>query len=242
MWTWSSAPAESSTAWSSASATTPKGLVFSLQERLAMMRREVGHLQNVQVKAFRGLMVDFAKAEKVSVVLRGIRTVSDLEYEIQMAFTNRSSAGSRRFSSRQAGARLHQRAVHQGDRPRRRARERHGLAHDGSQTAGAVGPRAGPAPARNGEPMSLRALLLGDVVATPAATSSPKNSPRFGRSGRWILHRQRRKGSGRARVDDRRQRDPRGALHRCPPPRDCRYTPATAATLSFLWRTTFITQ
>ncbi len=70
-----------------------KACVFSLQERLAMMRREVGHLKNVQVKAFHGLMVDFAKAEKVSVVLRGIRTVSDLEYEIQMAFTNRSSAG-----------------------------------------------------------------------------------------------------------------------------------------------------
>ena len=70
-----------------------KACVFSLRERLAMMRREVGHLPNVEVKAFRGLMVDFAKAEKVSVVLRGIRTVSDLEYEIQMAFTNRSSAG-----------------------------------------------------------------------------------------------------------------------------------------------------
>jgi pantetheine-phosphate adenylyltransferase len=70
-----------------------KACVFSLQERLAMMRREVGHLRNVEVKAFRGLMVEFAKAEKISVVLRGIRTVSDLEYEIQMAFTNRSSAG-----------------------------------------------------------------------------------------------------------------------------------------------------
>jgi pantetheine-phosphate adenylyltransferase len=70
-----------------------KACVFSLQERLAMMRREVAHLKNVEVKAFRGLMVDFAKAEKISVVLRGIRTVSDLEYEIQMAFTNRSSAG-----------------------------------------------------------------------------------------------------------------------------------------------------
>ena len=70
-----------------------KACVFSLRERLAMMRREVAHLKNVEVKAFRGLMVDFAKAEKASVVLRGIRTVSDLEYEIQMAFTNRSSAG-----------------------------------------------------------------------------------------------------------------------------------------------------
>jgi len=70
-----------------------KDCLFPLPERLAMMRREVAHLKNVEVKAFRGLMVDFAKAEKVSVVLRGIRTVSDLEYEIQMAFTNRSSAG-----------------------------------------------------------------------------------------------------------------------------------------------------
>jgi pantetheine-phosphate adenylyltransferase len=70
-----------------------KACVFSLAERLRMMRREVAHLKNVEVKPFRGLMADFAKAEKVSVVLRGIRTVSDLEYEIQVAFTNRSSAG-----------------------------------------------------------------------------------------------------------------------------------------------------
>jgi len=70
-----------------------KSCLFPLPEREAMMRREIGHLRNVEVKAFRGLMVDFAKAEKVSVILRGIRTVSDLEYEIQMAFTNRASAG-----------------------------------------------------------------------------------------------------------------------------------------------------
>lgn len=70
-----------------------KSCLFPLQERAAMMRREVGHLRNVEVKTFRGLIVDFAKAEKVSVILRGIRTVSDLEYEIQMAFTNRASAG-----------------------------------------------------------------------------------------------------------------------------------------------------
>ena len=126
-----------------------KACVFSLRERLAMMRREVGHLPNVEVKAFRGLMVDFAKAEKVSVVLRGIRTVSDLEYEIQMAFTNRSSAGVETvFIAPQAGARLHQRAVHQGDRPGRRARERHGLARGGSgpaRAAGAFSPGARPA-------------------------------------------------------------------------------------------------
>jgi pantetheine-phosphate adenylyltransferase len=70
-----------------------KACVFPLEKRLAMMRREVGQIRNVQVKAFSGLMVDFAKAERVAVVLRGIRTVSDLEYEIQMAFTNRTSAG-----------------------------------------------------------------------------------------------------------------------------------------------------
>ena len=58
-----------------------------------MVRREAGRLKNVEVKTFRGLMVDFAKGEKVAVVLRGIRTVADLEYEIQMAFTNRGSAG-----------------------------------------------------------------------------------------------------------------------------------------------------
>ncbi len=118
-----------------------KACVFSLRERLAMMRREVGHLPNVEVKTFRGLMVDFAKAEKVSVVLRGIRTVSDLEYEIQMAFTNRASAGVETVFI--APSRSTPSSIPGSSRrsPRRRTGGRNGLARRGSGAARAAGAR-----------------------------------------------------------------------------------------------------
>jgi pantetheine-phosphate adenylyltransferase len=70
-----------------------KECLFSMDERVAMMKEATAHLRNVEVKPFDGLMVNFARREGVSVILRGIRTVSDLEYEIQMAFTNRASGG-----------------------------------------------------------------------------------------------------------------------------------------------------
>ena len=70
-----------------------KKSLFTLQERVAMVRKETAHLPNVQVRSFRGLVVNFAKACGVSVILRGVRTVSDFEYELQMATANRASAG-----------------------------------------------------------------------------------------------------------------------------------------------------
>lgn len=70
-----------------------KSCLFALDERVSMVRREVRHLKNVRVTPFNGLMIDLAKATSIHVILRGIRTVSDLEYEIQMAFTNRASGG-----------------------------------------------------------------------------------------------------------------------------------------------------
>lgn len=68
-----------------------KNCLFNIDERIDMMRKETSGLKNVDVKPFEGLMVDFAKNQGIGLILRGIRTVSDLEYEIQMAFTNRVS-------------------------------------------------------------------------------------------------------------------------------------------------------
>jgi pantetheine-phosphate adenylyltransferase len=70
-----------------------KRCLFDAGERIEMMRQETAGLKNVEVMPFDGLVVDFAKAQGISLVLRGIRTVSDLEYEIQMAFTNRWCGG-----------------------------------------------------------------------------------------------------------------------------------------------------
>jgi len=66
---------------------------FALRERLAMVRVETAHLKNVKVCSFRGLVTDFARVQGVSVILRGVRTVSDFEYELHMAIANRASGG-----------------------------------------------------------------------------------------------------------------------------------------------------
>jgi len=66
-----------------------KECLFSLNERLEMLKDAVKHLKNVKVASFKGLMIDFAKDIKSSVVIRGLRAVSDFDYEFQMALMNR---------------------------------------------------------------------------------------------------------------------------------------------------------
>jgi len=63
--------------------------LFSLPERLDMVRKTAGRRRNVIVEPFHGLLVDFAHQKKVRALIRGIRMLSDLEYEFQMALTNR---------------------------------------------------------------------------------------------------------------------------------------------------------
>ena len=63
--------------------------LFSLDERLEMLREVTGNLPNVEVGSFGGLLVDYAAESGASVILRGIRAVSDYEYELQMALMNR---------------------------------------------------------------------------------------------------------------------------------------------------------
>ena len=63
--------------------------LFSVPERVEMISEAVAEFGNVSVATFDGLLVDFARAEGAKAVLRGIRAISDYEYEFQMAMMNR---------------------------------------------------------------------------------------------------------------------------------------------------------
>lgn len=63
--------------------------LFSVDERLEMIRHAVKHNPRVVVDSFEGLLVDYAHRRGVKVVLRGMRAMSDFEYEFQMTFMNR---------------------------------------------------------------------------------------------------------------------------------------------------------
>jgi len=67
-----------------------KSTFFSLQERTEMAREVLGDLKNVQITSFTGLLTDFVRKHDAQVVLRGLRAVSDFEYEFQLAGMNRS--------------------------------------------------------------------------------------------------------------------------------------------------------
>ncbi len=62
---------------------------FSLEERLELLRSAVAGWDGVRVDSFDGLLVDYARVNGASVIVRGIRAVSDFEYELQMAMMNR---------------------------------------------------------------------------------------------------------------------------------------------------------
>jgi pantetheine-phosphate adenylyltransferase len=73
-------------------AVTGKGTLFSQEERVELSRRAVEALPNVTVLPFEGLLVEYARAQGVGVLIRGLRAFSDFEYEFQMALTNRRLA------------------------------------------------------------------------------------------------------------------------------------------------------
>jgi len=63
--------------------------LFSLDERLDLLRQTVGQIDNVRIAEFKGLLVEFARVENARAVIRGLRAVSDFEFEFQMALMNR---------------------------------------------------------------------------------------------------------------------------------------------------------
>jgi len=66
-----------------------KSPVFSVEQRVAMMREAVGRFPNVRVMSFSGLLIDFAKEQQAGFIVRGLRAVTDFEYELQMTQTNK---------------------------------------------------------------------------------------------------------------------------------------------------------
>jgi pantetheine-phosphate adenylyltransferase len=66
-----------------------KSPMFSLPERLEMLRQLTAEFENVRIATFDGLMVEYAKSLEATCILRGIRAISDYEYELQMALMNR---------------------------------------------------------------------------------------------------------------------------------------------------------
>ena len=66
-----------------------KGL-FTIEEREEMLREVTKDIPNVEIKSFDGLLVDFAKENNANTIVRGLRAITDFDYELQMAQTNRA--------------------------------------------------------------------------------------------------------------------------------------------------------
>jgi len=73
-----------------AAESTSKNTVLTIGERIQV---SVKHISNCTVESFSGLLVDFAKQKNAEIIIRGLRAISDFEYEFQMALTNRKIAG-----------------------------------------------------------------------------------------------------------------------------------------------------
>lgn len=72
--------------------TSPKKPLFSLPARLSMIREVTKGIKGISVEGFDGLVVEYARRKKAAVIIRGLRMISDFEYEFQMALTNRRLA------------------------------------------------------------------------------------------------------------------------------------------------------
>ncbi len=66
-----------------------KSIVFSVEERVDMIQKVIGELENVKVQPFGGLLVDFAEEIGATVLVRGLRVFSDFEFEFRMALANK---------------------------------------------------------------------------------------------------------------------------------------------------------
>ncbi len=70
-----------------------KSGLFTIEERIEMLREVTASYGNVRVDSFRGLLVDFCRTQQAAVVVKGLRAVSDFDYELQMAQMNIGLAG-----------------------------------------------------------------------------------------------------------------------------------------------------
>ena len=66
-----------------------KSLLFSLEERIHLLSESLSDIDNVEIASYHGLLVDYARQREAHAILRGMRAVSDFEYEFQMALMNR---------------------------------------------------------------------------------------------------------------------------------------------------------
>lgn len=64
--------------------------LFSLEERIEMLRESTSHLRNIRVDYFDGLLVDYVRQQDAGVIVKGLRALSDFEFEFQMALVNRN--------------------------------------------------------------------------------------------------------------------------------------------------------
>ena len=67
--------------------------LFSLEERIDLLTQATAHLDNIRVTSFHGLLVDFCNTEDIPVVVKGLRAVTDFDYELQMAQMNHRLSG-----------------------------------------------------------------------------------------------------------------------------------------------------
>jgi pantetheine-phosphate adenylyltransferase len=67
-----------------------KQSLFELEDRKTMLRDALTHVENVTIESFDGLLVDFARARGITMIIKGLRAVSDFEYELQMAQMNQT--------------------------------------------------------------------------------------------------------------------------------------------------------
>ena len=73
-------------------ADSPKKTIFTVEERLNFLRIASQDIRRLKIETFKGLLVNYVKKKGTSVVIRGLRALSDFEYELQMALTNRKLA------------------------------------------------------------------------------------------------------------------------------------------------------
>ena len=66
-----------------------KNPLFSIEERVSMLKEELKTYPNIEVVSFDGLLVEYCKENEISTIVRGLRAITDFEYELQMAQTNR---------------------------------------------------------------------------------------------------------------------------------------------------------